>query len=99
MNNTIATWRKTKELHSLLGKSGHIVVWTRVYVAPEGFTRQVPYIVAIIDFGKEGKKTLPVVDYDEEQLQVGQKVITVVRRVGFPGKEDVITYGIKVTPV
>jgi uncharacterized OB-fold protein len=99
MNNTIATWRKTKELHELLGKTGTIVVWTRIYVAPSGFAKQVPYVVAIVDFGKDGKKTLQLVDFDETHLQSGQKVVTVVRRAGFPGKEEVITYGVKVKPL
>jgi len=99
MTNTIASWRKTKELHKELGRVGKIVVWTRIYVAPAGFQQQVPYVVAIVSFGNKEKRTLQLVDYDEEQLQVGQKVITVIRRVGFPGKEDIITYGVKVKPV
>lgn len=99
MNNTVATWRKTRELPKELGKMGKIVVWTRIYVAPAGFTQQVPYVVAIVEFGEEGRKTLQLVDFEEEHLHVGQKVITVVRRIGFPDKEAVITYGLKVKPI
>jgi scaffold protein (connect acetoacetyl-CoA thiolase and HMG-CoA synthase) len=98
MTNTVATWRRIKGLHKELGKSGKIVVWTKIYVAPEGFSQQVPYIVAIISFGKE-KRTLQLVDYEEDQLQLGQQVITVVRRIGSVGSEDIISYGLKAKPV
>lgn len=99
MSNAVANWRKNRELPNELGKAGKIIVWTRIYVAPKGFTHQVPYVVAIVEFGKKERRTLQLVDFDEEQLQVGQKVITVVRRIGSPSKEDIITYGIKVKPI
>jgi uncharacterized OB-fold protein len=98
MTNTIATWRTIKSLHKELGKSGKIVVWTKIFVAPQGFSQQVPYVVAIIAFGKE-KRTLQLVDYEEDQLQAGQQVVTVVRRIGSAGSEDVISYGLKAKPV
>lgn len=99
MSNAVANWRKTKKLPDELGKVGEIIVWTRIYVAPLGFIHQVPYVVAIVEFGKKERRTLQLVDFDEEQLRVGQKVITVVRRIGSPAKEDIITYGIKVKPI
>jgi len=68
-------------------------------VAPAGFTQQVPYVVAIVEFDKKERRTLQLVDYDEEQLQVGQKVSTVIRRIGSVGHEDVITYGVKIKPI
>ena len=36
-----------------------------------GFTNQIPYVVAIVSFGKE-KRTLQLVDYEEDQLRVGR---------------------------
>ena len=99
MNNPVIAWRKNKALHKDIGRVGKIVVWTKIFVAPAGFQQQVPYVVAIVSFGNDERKTLQVVDYDEGQLKVGQKVICVVRRIGFPQKEDIISYGIKVKPV
>ena len=99
MNNPVSTWRKTKELHKELGKVGRIIVWTKIFVAPAGFGQQVPYVVAIVAFGKNEKQTLQLVDYDEEQLQVGQRVITVIRRIGKVGSEEIISYGVKVKPI
>ena len=99
MTNAVSNWRKNKELHNELGKPGKIVVWTKIFVAPSGFTKQVPYVVAIIEFAEKERRTLQLVDFDEKNLRTGQKVITVVRRIGSPGKEDIITYGIKVKPI
>ena len=99
MNNPINTWRKTKELHTNLGNKGKIVVWTKLYVAPEGFEKQVPYVVAIVEFKNKERKTLQVVDYDEENLKDGLQVITVVRKIGEVSSENVIAYGLKVKPL
>ena len=98
-SNAISTWRKIKGLHNELGKTGRIFVWTKIFVGPMGFEQQVPYVVAIVAFGKDEKRTLQVVDYDEDQLQAGQQVVTVVRRIGTVGSEDIITYGLKVKPI
>lgn len=99
MNNTVAIWRKNKKLHQELGIVGEIVVFTKIYIAPEGFEKQVPYAVAIIAFDGGVRKTLQLVDYDEETLKVGQKVVTVVRRIGTVGPEDVLSYGVKARPI
>ena len=61
--------------------------------------KQVPYAVAIIEFDGGVRKTLQLVDYDDETLQAGQKVVTVVRRIGTAGPEDVISYGVKAKPI
>jgi uncharacterized OB-fold protein len=99
MNNTVAIWRKTRQVHNLLGKKGKLVVWTKIYIAPEGFEQNVPYVVGLIKF--EDGKTVPlqVVDCDEKTLQSGQEVVAVVRRLGDVQKQEVIQYGIKVQPV
>lgn len=99
MNSPIQVWRTTKELHKMLGRKGKIVVWTRIFVAPSGFEHELPYVVAIVEFGKGDRKTLQMVDYDESQLKPGQEVITVVRRIGKAAPDDVIMYGLKVKPV
>jgi uncharacterized OB-fold protein len=99
MNSPVQVWRTTKELHKMLGKRGKIVVWTRIFVAPSGFEPELPYVVAIIEFEDGTRKSLQVVDYTEEQLKLGQKVVTAIRRIGKAGPEEVITYGVKVKPV
>lgn len=99
MNNTVAIWRKNKIMQKEIGIVGKIVVFTTIYVAPEGYSRQVPYAVAVIAFADGTRKTLQVIDYNEETLKNGQKVVTVVRRIGTVGPEDVIAYGVKAKPI
>lgn len=99
MNSPVQVWRTAKELHKFLGKKGKIVVWTRIFVAPSGYEADAPYVVAIVEFEDKTRKSLQVVDYTEEQLKPGQKVITTVRRIGRAGLEEVIMYGLKVKPV
>lgn len=99
MVSSVQVWRTTKELHKYLGKRGKIVVWTRIFVAPAGYEPELPYIVAIVEFTDGTRKSLQVVDYSEDQLKPGQKVITAIRRIGRAGPDEVITYGIKVKPI
>ena len=99
MNSPVQVWRTAKELHKFLGKKGKIVVWTRIFVAPSGYEPELPYIVAIVEFEDKTRKSLQVVDYTQEQLKPGQKVITTIRRIGKAMPDEVITYGLKVKPL
>jgi len=40
-----------------------------------------------------------VIDYVEKDLEFGQKIVTVVRRIMQAESGDVIPYGIKVRPI
>lgn len=98
MNNPVVLWRKTKIMHTLLGQKGKLLVWTKIYSAPEGFEQNGPYFVGLVKF-KSGKVLpLQIVDCDEQSLRVGLPVIAIIRRLGDVGKEEVISYGIKVKP-
>jgi uncharacterized OB-fold protein len=99
MNSPVQVWRTAKELHKYLGKKGEIVVWTRIFVAPTGYEPELPYVVAIVEFEDGSRKSLQVVDYAEDQLKPGQKVIATVRRIGKATPEEIITYGVKVKPL
>ena len=98
MNSPVQVWRTAKTLHKYLGKKGTIVVWTRIFVAPAGYEHELPYVVAIVEFEDKTRKSLQVVDFDEEQLKPGQKVITAIRRIGKAGPDEVIMYGLKIKP-
>ncbi|MBI2018109.1 OB-fold domain-containing protein [Candidatus Daviesbacteria bacterium] len=106
MNSSpVQIWRKHKNLHNYLGKTGRLLVWTKIFVAPTGFEHQTPYIVGIVQFEdpstSSGQVRLPaqVVDCPEESLKVNQKVQVVIRKIGKAKAEDVIEYGIKVKPL
>ena len=95
MSSPVIIWRNHKKLNSYLGKTGRVIAWTKVFVAPMGFEHQAPYIVGIVQFNGE-KMPLQIVDCEEEDLKINQKVIVVIRKIGKAKSEDVIEYGVKV---
>ncbi len=99
MSSPVTIWRSHKTLSAYLNKTGRLVVWTKIFVAPSGFEHQIPYLVGIIQFEDGIRLPLQIVDCEEENLKPNQKVVTVIRKIGKAKSEDVIEYGIKVKPV
>lgn len=106
MSTPAGIWRAHKNLHNYLNKIGKIIVWTKIFVAPEGFEHQTPYLVGIIQFdpapggaGQVERMPLQIVDTEEEKLKVNQKIKIVIRRIGKAKSEDVIEYGLKAKPI
>lgn len=98
MNSPVTIWRDHKNLHNYLNKIGRVIVWTKILVPPTGFEHEAPYLVGIIQFSRE-RRPLQIVDCDEKDLKLNQKVITVIRKIGKAKSEDVIEYGVKVKPI
>lgn len=99
MNSPVTIWRSHKNLHNYLNKIGRLIVWTKIFVAPEGFEHQTPYLVGIVQFDPPAggeRMPLQIVDCEEKDLKPNQKVITVIRKIGKVKSEDVIEYGLKV---
>lgn len=69
------------------------MTWTRVYSAPAGFEQQAPYFVAVVKLDGGEKITSMIVDCDE--VKTGDRVKTVLRRIGETEKDEVIEYGVK----
>lgn len=95
MNSPVTVWRHHKNIKNYLGKHGKIIVWTKVFVAPAGYEHEAPYFVAIVEFAGGKRMPLQIVDYEGKELQVNQKITTVVRRLGKVKLDEVIEYGIK----
>lgn len=98
MNSPVRVWRNHKKIKDLLNLKGVVLTWTKIYSAPAGFEKEAPYFSAIIKLsnppvGGNEKLTAMVVDCDE--LKTGDRVKTVLRRIGEVGKDEVIEYGIK----
>ncbi len=98
MSSPVQIWRLHKNLHNYLNKVGRLVVWTKIFVAPEGFEHQTPYLVGIMQFDNQ-RLPLQIVNCEEKDLKVNMKVITVIRKIGKAKSEDVIEYGLKVKPL
>ncbi|HSX18798.1 MAG TPA: OB-fold domain-containing protein, partial [Candidatus Saccharimonadales bacterium] len=92
-------WRDSQKINSLLSKTGKLVTFSTIYSAPEGFEHQVPYHVGIVKLEDSEAITCQIVDIQKENLKIGLKVQTTVRRIGMSRPEELIEYAIKVKPL
>ncbi len=99
MKSPVKVWRNQKNITALLGKTGEIISWTYIRVPPSDFGDQAPYPVVLVALADSRRIMAQLVDFEPENLQPGQRVMTVVRRVMKPSTEGVIPYGIKVVPL
>jgi len=99
MLSPVKLWRNQKKVGEMLGRTGKIVSWTIVRVPPADFSDQAPYPVVLIELDDGGRITAQLVDWEDRNLKIGQKVTTIVRRIIKPNTEGVIPYGIKVKPI
>lgn len=114
MSSPVTVWRHHKNIRNYLGKTGKVVVWTKVFAAPAGYEHEAPYFVAIVEFdpsadstsspqagsGLAGKRMpLQIVDFEGAELKKNQKIMTVVRRLSKVKLDEVIEYGIKAKPI
>lgn len=99
MISPVKIWRNQKKIQLLLGFTGKIVSFSKVYVPPAGFEFQAPYVVVMVKLDMGNNYTAQLVDWDEENVVTGQKVIAILRRTKNPGNEGVIPYGIKFKPI
>lgn len=99
MLSPVKIWRNQKKLVRLIGKTGRIESFAMIRVAPSGFTDQAPYPVVLVRCDDGTSIMAQLVDWDQPQLTIGQKVTTVIRRIVEPNIDGVIPYGIKVKPI
>ncbi len=83
----------------MIGKSGVIISWTMIRVPPADYGYQAPYPVVLVTLDDGDSITAQMVDYAIDQVVIGQRVMTVVRRTIQSRTDDVIPYGIKVKPI
>ena len=79
---------------SFSGK-GKVYSYTEIYVPPEGFETQVPYVLAIIELEEGAKVLAQIVDIRAEDITIGSKVEKVFRIIQKDDPEGLIHYGFK----
>jgi uncharacterized OB-fold protein len=82
-----------------VSEKGKIISYTTIRVAPDRFSAQVPYYIAIVESDNGIRLTTQVVDCRQEDLAVGKPVKFVFRKIYEEGKTGIICYGYKVTLV
>ncbi len=93
----VKIWRRKKKLSELIGKKGTVVSFTTVRVAPKGFGKYAPYIVAIVALSSGQKMIGQVVEC--ENVTIGQKVVAILRRSLTEDRKETISYVIKFRPI
>lgn len=99
MISPVKIWRHQKEIADLLGKEGRVVSWTMVRVPPAGYEQEAPYPVVLVEIENGQRLVGQLVDWQREDLKIGQKVKVVYRRIRKPEAEGVIPYGLKFRPI
>lgn len=90
--------RKSKiQPYSPSGK-GKIHSYTVVHVAQEGFEREVPYALAIVELEEGAQLTAQICDVDLKDLRIGMPVEVTFRRISEDKHDGIIHYAYKFTP-
>lgn len=70
-----------------------------IRVPPDGYSSHAPYPVVVVELANKKRITAQMVDFDRDQLAIGQQVKVILRRISEPSLEGVIPYGVKVKPI
>ncbi|HNY04346.1 MAG TPA: OB-fold domain-containing protein [Candidatus Woesebacteria bacterium] len=95
MNNPIISWRSSSKKYQFLNKVGQIVSFTKIHTATTDFSRNVPYYVGVINFGKNIKTIGQIVNESRKEIKIGQKVIGIIRLGKKVEPNEVVEYLIK----
>ncbi|MFQ5887114.1 MAG: Zn-ribbon domain-containing OB-fold protein [Candidatus Hydrothermarchaeales archaeon] len=91
--------RRASKLEDIkLEARGEVVTYTIIHSAPEGFEKQTPYIMAIVELKDGPKLTTQVVDCEADEIRIGMPVEGVFRKIRESGKDGPIYYGFKFRP-
>lgn len=82
-----------------LNDEGRLLTFTVVRVASEKFSRETPYAIGIVELNDGVRVTAQIADVDVEELQIGQKVKLIFRKIQEEGKAGILCYGYKAVTV
>jgi uncharacterized OB-fold protein len=91
-----AYWRANKKWSQWIGRQGEVVAATRMQVAIPELAPWTPLSYALVDFADERHEFLVA---GQDEVQAGDRVECVLRKLGQPDEKGVIAYGIKVRKV
>ena len=91
--------RESKLEEAKFEPKGEVITYTIIHSAPEGFEKQTPYIMAIVQLTAGPMLTTQIVDCEMEDIQIGMSVEGVFRKISESGKDGPIYYGFKFKPL
>ena len=74
---------------------GKIHTFSIIRSAPDDFKKAAPYAVAVIELEEGAKLTSQLVDCNVDEIEIGDDVEMVFRKIREDGKDGVISYGYK----
>jgi uncharacterized OB-fold protein len=80
-------------------RTGKIITHTIIRVAPKAFADQAPFAVAIVEMDDGPRLTTQVIEWQDGQLAIGQRVRLEFRKISADGDAGPINYGYKAVPV
>ena len=83
----------------VMQRTGTILTHTIIRVPPSPHADQAPYAMAIIEMDDGPRVTTQVVDYEEGELAIGQRVKLEFRKISAEGHHGIIDYGYKAVPI
>ena len=87
---------KSKNFETVqLSREGKILTFTIIRVGPDKFSKETPYVVAIIELNDGVRLTAQVADCDIDKVAIGDKVKLVFRKIQDEGKSGLHCYGYK----
>jgi uncharacterized OB-fold protein len=78
---------------------GKIYSYTTIYQAPDRFDSIAPYVVGLIDLEEGERITAMITDTRPEDLEIGQEVEMVIRKIYEDGDRGPVLYGYKFRPI
>jgi uncharacterized OB-fold protein len=82
-----------------LSEEGTLETFTIIRVAPEKFSKAVPYVVGVVRLEGGTAITTQLADVDPEEVQIGQKVRLVFRKIQEESRSGLLCYGYKAVTV
>ncbi|KAF5086518.1 Zn-ribbon domain-containing OB-fold protein [Methanobacterium aggregans] len=84
---------KIEDIH--LKGNGKIYTYSVINTPTDEFKSLAPYVVAIIELEEGAKITSQIVDCNPEEVEIGDEVELVFRKIKTEGEDGVISYGYK----
>lgn len=90
--------RKGRMADEKLSGRGKILTFSIVYAPPEGYSLEIPYVLAIVELNEGPKLTAQIVDAKPENVNIGMPVEMAFRKLIEQNSHGLIHYGYKFRP-
>ncbi len=91
--------RKGKMTDEKLSGKGKVITFSIVHAPPEGYSLEIPYVLAIIELVEGPRLTSQIVDVKAEKMSIGMPVEMAFRKLLEQSAHGLIHYGYKFKPV